>query len=65
MLSFLLNCFWNGVALPEIQILSSASRSKVPPVSMLKCVMLQVPVQSLFGAAQVPFRDGMLGAVRS
>ena len=42
MLSFLLNCFCNGAAVPDIQILSSASRSKVPAVSMLKCVMLFV-----------------------
>jgi hypothetical protein len=40
MLSFLLNCFCTGVDEPEIQIFSSASRSKVPAVSMLKCVML-------------------------
>ena len=40
MLNFLLNVFWMGAAVPDIQIFNSASRSNVPAVSTLKCVML-------------------------
>jgi hypothetical protein len=40
MFSCLLNRFWIGTGLPEIQTLSYASRSKWPAVSTLKWVML-------------------------
>ncbi len=40
MFRFLLNRFWIGTGLPEIQTFNSASRSKCPAVSTLKWVIL-------------------------
>ena len=47
MLRCLLNCFWIGAAVLLTQIFNSASRSKVPPVSMLKWVMLLLQLMML------------------
>ena len=41
----LVKVFWIGTELPETQIFSSASRSKVPAVSTAKCVMLRYGIE--------------------